>query len=444
MSLDLKADTEAVTSLDDLVAFFREAERPAEDHRVGLEHEKFLYPRGGTKAVPYEGERGIGALLERLVARGYSPYREAEDLPIIALMRRDHSVSLEPGGQIELSGTPFHTARQAHAENSRHLVDLRAAAKELGLYPVALGYRPFEAPEEMPWMPKTRYRAMRETLSRRGALATHMMLLTATGQVSLDWSDEADCVKKTVVAARMAPLLVALYANSPLADGRPTGFMSFRSHVWTDVDPARCGFIPAMFDNSFSYAAYVEWALDAPLLFLRRNGEYLTPEMTFRQLLESGYEGSPATRGDWTDHLTTLFPEVRLKKVLEIRSADCAGAELTAALVALYRGILYQRDALFEVARLLPPVSYSEQLELMDVARREGLRARWNGVSLGGAARDMVEIASRGLARLDPADAPLLNPLAEIAASGRSPADAVLEAFEQERDPARLLTRFAA
>jgi glutamate--cysteine ligase len=444
MSLDLNVDTEAVTSVDDLVAYFREAERPADEHRVGLEHEKLLYPREGFRAVPYEGERGVGALLERLAARGYAPFREAEGLPVIALMRGPLTVSLEPGGQIELSGTPFRSAREAHAENMRHLADLREAAGELRLYPVALGYRPFDRLDQMPWMPKTRYRVMRETLPRRGSMATNMMLMTATGQVSLDWADEADCVKKTVVAARLAPLLVALYANSPIVDGRPTGFQSFRSHVWTDVDPDRCGFIPAMFDNSFSYHAYVQWALDVPLLFLRRRGEYLKPELTFRQLLERGYEGEPATRGDWNDHLTALFPEVRLKKVLEIRSADCVGPELTGALVALWRGILYQRDAIFEAARLLPPVSYSDHLELMEAARRDGLRAKWNGISIGGAAREMVTIAARGLERLDRADAPLLQPLAELAASGRSHAERVLEAFEQEPDPARFLSRYAA
>jgi glutamate--cysteine ligase len=296
----------------------------------------------------------------------------------------------------------------------------------------------------MPWMPKTRYRVMRETLPRHGSLATNMMLMTATGQVSLDWADEADCVKKAVVAARLAPLLVALYANSPIAEGRPTGFQSFRSHVWTDVDPARCGFIPAMFDNSFSYDAYVQWALDVPLLFLRRRGEYLKPELTFRQLLERGYQGEPATRGDWNDHLTALFPEVRLKKVVEIRSADGVGPELTGALLALWRGILYQRDALFEAARLLPPVSYTEHLELMEAARRDGLRAKWQRISVGGAAGELVAIAARGLERLDPADAPLLHPLVELAASGRSPAHRVLEAFQQEPDPARFLSRFAA
>ena len=233
-------------------------------------------------------------------------------------------------------------AREAQQENLRHLEDVKASASSLGLYPVALGYRPFDLKPEMPWMPKQRYGAMKESLPERGSMALDMMLMTATGQVSLDWADEADCVRKVVVSARLAPLLVALYANSPLVQGKPSGFLSFRSHVWTDVDNARCGFLPAMFDNSFSYRAYVEWGLDAPLLFLRRRGQYLRPKLTFRQLLSDGFEGKPATRGDWADHLSTLFPEVRMKKVIEIRSADSVNAAMTGALAALWREI---RDA---------------------------------------------------------------------------------------------------
>lgn len=443
MSLDLSADAQPVTQVDELVEYFRSAERPASDHKVGLEHEKLIYAQNGSRAVPYEGERGIGALLQALTQRGYEPYREAEGLPIIALMRKGLTVTLEPGGQFELAGSPFRTAREAQQENLRHLEDVKAAASSLGLYPVALGYRPFDLKPEMPWMPKQRYGAMKESLPERGSMALDMMLMTATGQVSLDWADEADCVRKVVVSARLAPLLVALYANSPLVQGKPSGFLSFRSHVWTDVDNARCGFLPAMFDNSFSYRAYVEWGLDAPLLFLRRRGQYLRPKLTFRQLLSDGFEGKPATRGDWADHLSTLFPEVRMKKVLEIRSADSVNAAMTGALAALWRGLLYDTTALSDAARLLPPVSYSEQLELMDVARREGLGGRWNNTELGPMAVEMVEIARAGLKRLDPEDAPLLDPLLEVARSGKSPAVHVLEAFAQEKDPAKLVEKFA-
>jgi glutamate--cysteine ligase len=280
----------------------------------------------------------------------------------------------------------------------------------------------------MPWMPKSRYGAMRSSLGSRGALALDMMLLTATGQVSLDWTSEADCAEKVTVVARLAPLLVALYANSPLRQGKPSGFMSFRSHVWTAVDPARCGFLPSMLDGTFSYRGYAEWALDAPVLFLRRDGKYVTPGVPFRELLAHGHGGAPVTESDWADHLSTLFPEVRIKKVLEVRSADCCSPAMTAALPALWRGLLYDSAARTEALELLPALSFAEHLELHALAAREGLRGRFREVPLWRLAREMVEISRRGLRRLDPDDAALLSPLAEVANGGVSPAEKLLEA----------------
>jgi glutamate--cysteine ligase len=267
-------------------------------------------------------------------------------------------------------------------------------------------------------MPKTRYLVMRRTLPERGRLALNMMLMTATGQVSLDWADESDCVRKTVVVARLSPLMNAMYANSPLVEGKPSGYLSFRNRVWDEVDPTRCGYLPAFFDGSFSYRAYVEWALDAPLLFLRRNGEYLHPKRSFRQLLNEGFEGKPADLDDWTDHLSTLFPEVRLKKVLEVRGADCASPAMTGALGALWRGILYDATALDEAERLLPKLTFTEHLAFHDTARREGLEGRLGSQELHRLAAEMVAISRRGLQRLDAADAPLLDPLAEVAGLG--------------------------
>jgi glutamate--cysteine ligase len=445
MSLDATTPNDVpVTTVEALVAALRGAERPRADHRLGLEHEKFLYPVGGSTPVPYEGPAGIHRLFEMLEASGYQSFREAPGGPAIAMVKGEHTLSLEPGGQFELSGSPFQTARQAHAENLAHLALLRWVGGRLGLYPVALGYRPFGATGDIPWVPKARYQAMAKTLPARGGLALDMMLMTATGQASFDWADEADCVAKVVIAARLTPLLVALCANSPLVHGHPSGYLSYRSRVWTEVDPARCGFLPSFFDNSFSYQAYVQWALDAPLLFLRRGAHYLTPALTFRQLLQEGYEGQPALMSDWTDHLSTLFPEVRLKRVVEIRGADAVDASRTGALVALWRGLLYDPTARGEAARLLPPLTYLEHLELMEVARKEGLRGRYQRLSLAALSAEMVEIARRGLGRLDPEDAPLLEPLAELARRGRSPAEDVLEAFATDPDPARLLARFAA
>jgi len=436
MSLDKQRAEDPLASRADLLEYFRSAEKPAAQHRVGLEHEKLLFgPDGGP--VPYEGRAGVGALFGGLLHYGYAPFHDAPDRPAIALERGQSTVSLEPGGQFELSGAPARTAREAHAENLVHLMELCAQAGPLGIRAAALGYRPFGTVDQMPWMPKLRYDVMRPSLGRRGRLALDMMLMTATGQVSLDWESEEDCSRKASAAARVAPLVVALFANSPVAQGRPTGFMSYRSRVWSEVDPARCGYLPSQIEGGFGYDAYVEWALDAPLLFLRREGEYLQPRLTFRELLERGYEGRPARRGDWADHLSTLFPEVRLKRVMEIRGMDSVGPQMTAGLLALYRGLLYEPVALDEALALLPRLRFPEHLELHDAARRDGLRARFRGAEVARLAAELVEIARRGLARLDPADAPLLDALSEVARSGRCPAEAVLEALP--RGPAAVI-----
>src|SRR5215813_2767967 len=445
MSLD-RAPTQdgAVTSMSALVDVFRTAEQPRAEQRVGLEHEKFLYPlEGPPTPVPYEGPRGIGALLELLAARGYTQFRDAPDAPPIALTRGDHTLSLEPGGQFELSGSPARTARAVHAENVAHARMLTEAARELGLQPVTIGYRPWGTPAAIPWMPKKRYQVMRQTLPGRGKLALNMMLMTCTGQVSLDWATEADCARKLTATARLTPLLVALFANSPLVRGRPSGWMSYRSHVWTDVDPTRCGYFPRMLDGTFDYRAYVDWALRAPLLFLRRNGDYATPAVTFGQLLEHGFEGQPARRSDWTDHLSTLFPEVRIKRVMEVRAADAVSLEQTAGLVALWRGLLYDEATLDAALGLLPRLSFAEHLAFHEEAQRHGLRGTLRGTSLAALAEEMVRLARMGLERLDAEDAPLLDVLEARARSGRSPAEDVLEAASEETSPARFLSRFA-
>jgi len=440
MSLDKeRQDDWPIGSRADLLAYFRRAEKPRPEHRLGLEHEKLLFPAGGVGAVPYEGACGVAALLSRLERQGCTAFRESPDGPVIALECGQATISLEPGGQLELSGTPWRTAREAHAENVRHIRAVIGAGSELGLRAAAIGYRPFGELDQMPWMPKARYQVMRQTLGPRGRLAFDMMLMTATGQVSLDFADEADCARKISAISRAAPLMVALYANSPIARGRLTGYASYRSRVWSEVDPPRAGYLPAAVEGRFSYEAYVEWALDAPLLFLRRRGAYVTPGVPFRELLAHGYEGRPATQGDWVDHLSTLFPEVRLKTVLEIRGADGVGAELTGALLALWRGALYDAQALAEVEGLLPRLTFPEHLELHETARRDGLRGEFRGRPLAAWAAELVEIARRGLRRLDEADLPLLDPLAEVAASGRSPSDGLVELWSRSGDPAALV-----
>lgn len=443
MSLDAKqTEQRPIGDVAELVQLLRDAERPTGPLLLGLEHERLMFPVGGATPVPYEGASGIGQLLQGFGSLGFTEFREAPELPVIAMQRGPETLSLEPGGQFELSGSPFQTAREAHDENLKHVAELKQVAGALGLRAVGLGYRPFTELSQMPWMPKSRYRVMRESLGSRGRLAHDMMLMTATGQVSLDWRDEADCVAKVTASVRISPLLVALFANSPIAQGKPSGFQSFRSHVWNEVDPARCGYPQAMLDGSFSYRAYVEWALDAPLLFLRRSGQYLAPKLTFRQFLKQGFEGQAATHSDWVDHLSTLFPEVRLKKIVEIRAADGNSPAMTGALGALMRGVLYDGRAREEATRLLPELSPDEHRALHARAQRDGLGAELGSGTLADYAAGLVQIASGGLKRLTGDDAPLLEPLREIAGRRASPAVDVLEHFEKEKRPEVFLGRF--
>ncbi len=443
MSLDARqTEVQPLTSIDALVDSFRSAERRDGLGLIGLEHEKILVPATDVHAIPYDGAGGVGALLAAFQADGQEPYREAPGLPVIALTKGKVTISLEPGGQFELSGAPHVTARAAHAENQEHLERLKVHTSKLGIRVVTLGYRPFDELASMPWMPKSRYGAMKQTLGTRGTHAFHMMLMTATGQVSLDWRDEADCARKVTASARMTPATVALFANSPIVNGAPSGFQSFRSRVWNDVDPARCGTPAFMVDGTFSYRRYVDWALAAPLLFLRRDGQYLTPKITFRQLLKDGHDGKPALESDWVDHLSTLFPEVRIKRVLEIRSADANDGPMTGALGALMRGLLYDRqalDALYEATDMT--VEQHQALHL--AAQRDGMKAVANGRAVKELARDVVSIAKAGLMRLDPADAPLLAPLEAIVEHGASPAESVLHAFQRRTSDSEFVSKFS-
>ena len=421
MSLDAQvARIIPLTGVADLVRHFEAGAKRNGQRLLGLEHEKFLYGEDGAP-LAYEGPAGIGEVFRRLEPLGWIPVREREGAPVIAMRRGRATLSLEPGGQFELSGTPFLTARDAHAENVAHLAELGSVLTGLKARAVFLGYRPVGTTSTTPWMPKGRYTAMRESLGSQGSMALHMMLMTATGQVSLDYADEADAVELLTLSARLAPVLVALFANSALVEGRPSGFASFRSRVWNDVDPARCGYPDCYFDGSLSFARYVEWALDAPLLFLRRGGKYLAPRLTFRNFLRDGFEGEPASESDWVDHVSTLFPEVRLKQLIELRSADCVAAPQTGALVALARGLLYDAGARAELSACLPAWSKAKHLEWHHAAQVHGLQGEANGVPLLPKAREVVAIAARGLKRIDAADLPVLAPLEEVARSGRSP-----------------------
>ena len=446
MSLDARVhESPPVQGVDDLVAWFRARERPRAEWKVGLEHEKLVQRAGTIEAVPYDGPGGIAAILRGFGRYGYEPFEE--DGRIIASQRSGLTVSIEPGGQLELSGRPFADVHVGAAEHARHLEKCRAIAADLGVEFLASGYRPWGTPRTVPWMPKNRYTVMRPFLAARGRLAEDMMSMTASIQCSFDFSGERDMAEKLRVALAVQPAVVALYANSPVVAGREVGWKSYRVAVWNETDPARCGLLPFAFEPGFdedAYRRYAEWALDVPMIFLRREGRYLeTAGRTFRAFLEHGLDGQRPTLLDWEDHLSTLFPEVRVKGVVEVRGADCCDPDMTNALLALWKGILYDRDARAWAWDAVRRLTVDERRALMTTAGRDGLAGRApDGRTVREIAETVVDAASSGLCRQHCCgergedERKWLAPLEERARTGRAPADEALEAFRRGGDRA--------
>ncbi|BDG02730.1 glutamate--cysteine ligase [Anaeromyxobacter oryzae] len=446
MSLDARVtESPPVRSVDELAAWFAGRERPRDTWKVGLEHEKFALRAGTTRSIPYEGEGGVAALLRAFTRFGYEPFEE--DGRIIAAQKTGLTVSIEPGGQIELSGRPFADVHVVAAELDRHLAKCRELATDLGIELLAAGYRPWGTPETTPWMPKNRYQVMRPFLAARGRLAPDMMAMTASAQASFDFSSPRDMAEKLRVALAIQPAVTALFANSPVVNGREVGWKSYRVAVWEEVDPARQGLLPFAFEPGFDddpYRRYAEWALDVPMVFLRREGGYRDPGgRTFRQFLEGGLAGERPTIADWEDHLTTLFPEVRVKGVVEVRAADACDAEHTKALIAFWKGILYDRDARAWAWDAVKKLTVAERRAAMLAAGREGLAGRLaDGRTLAELARVVLDASANGLCRQrccgshGEDERVWLAPLRERAASGRSPADDALEAFRKGGDRA--------
>ena len=451
MSLDLDKDASPpISSLDDLVQVFRRAERPKAAWKVGMEHEKFGFVGTSPQPVPYGGSNGIREVLERFARFGFAPW--AEDGNPIAGRGTGATLSLEPGGQFELSGKPFVSTHDARDEMLHHIAQARAIGAELGISWVGVGYRPFGTTGEMPWMPKIRYGVMREYLPTRGRLALDMMLMTSTVQANFDFDSEEDMARKMRTGMAVSPLVSAIYANSFLVDGQDSGFASYRYAVWNEVDPDRCGLLPFVFEPDFGYRRWVEYALDVPMFFVRRSGRYLEAHhLTFRRYMREGLDGIRATVGDFEDHLTTLFPEVRLKTVIEVRGADVADAELNAALGALWKGIFYDRDACAAAEALTAGLTFEERLALQRDVARHGLRATTRKGTVLELARELYRIAAAGLERIACRNASgederrVLRPVAAILESGRAPVDVWRERWNGDlrRDPARLVEAMA-
>jgi glutamate--cysteine ligase len=403
---------------------------------IGAEHEKFVFRHGSHATVPYEPD-GIKALLEGLMRFGWRGVYEGETL--IALQRGKASVSLEPAGQFELSGAPLESIHDICGETQNHLDEVKAIADPLGIGFLGLGFTPTWRREDCPVMPKGRYAIMRAYMPKVGGKGLDMMLRTCTVQANLDFASEADMVKKFRVSLALQPIATALFANSPFIEGKPSGLLSSRAAVWTDTDPDRTGMLEFVFQDGFGFESYADYALDVPMYFVKRAERYIdTAGRSFRAFMQGELPELPGERptlGDWADHLTTLFPEVRLKQYLEMRGADSGPASRICALPALWAGVLYD-DAALEAAWSLCKDWTSEQRARLRLdAARTGLKGEIGGRTVQDVARDMVAIAKAGLRRRAKLNASMidetvfLGELEEIADSGITPAERLLDLY---------------
>ena len=451
---DTPATHRLVESRDDLLAIFAGGEKPAERWRIGTEHEKFVYRTADHRAPSYDEPGGIRDLLNGLMRFGWEPV--VENGKVIALSGNDGTISLEPAGQFELSGAALDNLHQTCSEAARHLGQCKMVGDELGLGFLGVGMWPDKARSDLPVMPKGRYRIMLNYMPKVGSLGLDMMLRTCTIQVNLDYASEADMVKKFRVGLALQPVATALFANSPLTEGKPNGYKSFRSHIWEDTDPDRTGMLPFVFEDGFGYDRYLDYALNVPMYFVYRDGQYIdVAGESFRAFLDGKLPQLPGEKprvSDFVAHLSTIFPEVRLKSFLEMRGADGGRWGRICALPAFWVGLLYDQTALDAAWDLAKDWSIEEREELRRAVPKLALDTPVPG---GGTMQDfasrVLEIASDGLSRrgrLNSAgdnESGFLNPLREVVATGVTPADRLLDKYDNEwnGDVSRIYEEFS-
>ena len=433
-----------IESLQDMAAHLAEGCKPTDQFRIGTEHEKFGFALDTHAPMPYDADSGptVKALLEGLTRFGWQ--RVEEDGFLIALKRDGASITLEPGGQFELSGAPLESVHQTCAEVNSHLREVREVSDEIGAGFLGLGFSPKWSLDDTPMMPKPRYGIMKAYMPKVGSMGHQMMFRSATVQTNLDFSSEADMVKKFRVSLALQPFATALFANSPFKDGGLNGFQSYRAHVWTDTDNNRTGMLPFVFEEGMSFERYVEWALDVPMYFVKREGRYLDASgKSFRDFLKGDLDILPGERpvmGDFDDHLSTLFPEVRLKTFLEMRGADSGPWNSLCALPAFWVGLMYDDAALDAAWSLVKDWTVEEREALREGAARTGLKTVFRSGTMQDLAKDVLAIARSGLnarARLNghgENEGLFLDDLDEIVRSGKSRSDLLIEQFETSWD----------
>ncbi len=432
--------TQPITEKRQLVEYMASGCKPREQWRIGTEHEKFAYRLDDLKPLTYEGDQGIGVLLEKLMRFGWAPVKEGDN--IIALTMKDGcSITLEPAGQVELSGSMLESIHETCLEVGTHLNQVKSVAAEMGIAFLGLGYQPKWALDDLPWMPKGRYDIMKRYMPTRGTMGLEMMQATCTVQVNLDFDSEKTMTRMMRVAMALQPVATALFANSPFKEGKPNGYLSYRSHVWMDTDPDRSGILPFVFDEGFGFERYVDYMLDVPMYFVYRDGNYIDASgQSFRDFMAGklpALPGEQPTIKDWEDHLTTAFPEVRLKKFLEMRGGDGGPWSRLCAFPALWVGLLYDANALDAAEQLVKDWSAQEVMEMRDAVPKMALKTPFRGTDVDAIATDMLDIAHEGLvrrARLDSVgldESRFLKPLFQIVESGLTPAEDLLYAYER-------------
>jgi glutamate--cysteine ligase len=451
---DTPATHRLIESRDDLLSVFSGGEKPAERWRIGTEHEKFVYRVEDHRAPSYAEPGGIRDLLDGLTEFGWAPVIEGDNA--IALSGPDGTISLEPAGQFELSGAALENLHQTCAEANRHLGQCKTVGERLGLGFLGLGMWPDKARSDLPVMPKGRYKIMLNYMPKVGTLGLDMMLRTCTIQVNLDYSSEADMAKKFRVGLALQPVATALFANSPLTEGKPNGYRSFRSHIWEDTDPDRTGMLPFVFEDGFGYERYLDYALDVPMYFVYRDGKYIdVAGESFRAFLEGKLPqltGEKPRLSDFVDHLSTIFPEVRLKSFLEMRGADGGRWGKICGLPALWVGLLYDSQALDAAWDLVKDWTIEERSQVRHAVPKTALKTPLpRGGTVHDLARQVLQVASDGLsrrARLNSAgdnESGFLDPLHEVVATGVTPADRLLDKFHNEwnGDVSRIYEEFS-
>ena len=449
----LNRDT-ILTDKRELTAWLESGCRPKDEWRIGTEHEKFGFCTESLKPLPYEGDRSIRAMLEGMAGQfGWEVVLEG-GLPI-ALKKGDCSITLEPGGQLELSGGLLDNLHETCREVNTHLAEVRAVAEPLGIGFLGMGFHPTARREDIEWMPKSRYVIMRNYMPKVGTLGHDMMKRTCTVQVNLDFSSEADMVAKFRASLALQPIATALFANSPFLEGKPSGFLSYRSQVWTDTDPDRTGMLPWVFESGMGFERYVDWMLDVPMYFVQREGQLIDASgQSFRDFLAGRLPALPGEQprlSDWEDHLTTAFPEVRLKRFLEMRGADGGPWRRLCALPAFWVGLLYDESNLAACVDLTRDWTLEERQRLREDVARVGLKAEIRGRTVRDLAAELLGLAHQGLARrarFNPGgdhEGGFLNPLNKIVERGTTPAEVKLDRYHGEwgGDLAGLFRKYA-